>query len=128
MMSSNVVVDSVAIAIMMVVAVIISIFVFFSGYTFKEDIIVVNFGFMPIKVKYDDILLVRTNSDKTKLALFIETNEENADVKDEANNLKANAMLIFVSPSNVDNFISNIKKVNLQVPIEIVTEEKNQKW
>ena len=79
---------------------------------------------MVLKFKYDDVLLMRTNSDKSMFILFMETNEEKADVKDEENNLKANILQIFVSKDNVDAFISNIKKHNQMVPVEIITEEK----
>jgi len=124
MMSIHYELDIVAIVIMTLVIAFLVCFVFLSGYTFKEDYFALNLGVMVLKFKYDDVLLMRTNSDKSMFILFMETNEEKADVKDEENNLKANILQIFVSKDNVDAFISNIKKHNQMVPVEIITEEK----
>ncbi len=120
-------VDIMATIIMLFVALILSIFIFFSGYTLRSTDIIINIGFAPLKVKYDDILLVRTNSDKSLLFIYVETTDAKADVIDEQNNLKANIIQIFIAEKNVDDFISTVKQHNKLVPVEIITLENNKK-
>ena len=119
-MSQYLPLDIVSCIVMVIVATLISLFVFFSRYEVKEDKLVRYIGFLKEEIKYEDIYLMRVNSEKTILLLYIKADDSNAEIHDEESGLSANVAQIFISQNKVDEFISAIKDKSKDLAFEIL--------
>ena len=120
MMSQYLPLDIVSTIIMVIVGVLISIFVFASRYEVKEDKIVRYIGFLKEEIKYEDIYLMRVDSKKTMLLLYVKADEKTAKIHDEDSNLYANIIQVFISSEKVDEFISCVKDNAKDLAFEIL--------
>ena len=126
MMSQYLPLDIVATIIMAIVAAIIALFIFGSRYVVNENGVTRYIGFLKESIKYDDIYLMRTNSSKTVLLLYVRAEDEKtAQVKDEISNLSANITQIFIPTSKVDEFINCVKENAKNLAFEILPDEKD---
>ena len=74
--------------------------------------------------KYEDIYLMRVNSSKTMLLIYVKADsEDKADIKDESSNLYANISQIFISPTKVDEFVNAVKSNAKDLAFEILPDE-----
>ena len=105
---------------MIIVAALISLFVFGSRYEVKETKIVRYIGFLKEEIKYEDIYLMRVDSNKTMLLLYVRANEKDADVHDNDSDLYANIVQVFISSSKIDEFISSVKDNAKDLAFEIL--------
>ena len=119
-MSQYLPLDIVSVVIMLIVATLIVIFVFFSRYEVHKDKIVRWIGLLKEEIKFEDIYLMRVNSEKTILLLYIKADEKNADVHDEDSNLHANVAQIYIDHSKMDEFISAVKANYKDLAFEIL--------
>lgn len=120
MMSQYLPLDIVSSIIMIIVAALISLFVFGSRYEVKETKIVRYIGFLKEEIKYEDIYLMRVDSNKTMLLLYVRANEKDADVHDNDSDLYANIVQVFISSSKIDEFISSVKDNAKDLAFEIL--------
>ena len=120
MMSQYLPVDIVSTIIMAIVAVLISIFVFASKYVVTDKKIVRYIGFLKEEIKYEDIYLMRVDSKKTMLLLYVKADEKTANIHDEDSNLYANIVQIFIPSNKMDEFISSVKDNEKDLAFEIL--------
>ena len=120
MRSSFAPLDIVATCIMVLVMVVLIWLVFFSRYIVKENGIIRYIGFFRNFVKYEDIYLMRVNSKKTTLIIYVKADEKKAQIKDEASGLNANAIQVFIKPDDIDEFINAVKTNSKELAFEIV--------
>ena len=117
--------DIVAVIIMAAVLAILPIFVFFSRYKVSKDGIARYIGFFKEAIKYEDIYLMRVNSSKTILLLYVKAeDEEKAQVKDETTGLTANLVQIYISQDKMDDFISAVKANAKDLAFEILPDSE----
>ncbi|MGN0744793.1 MAG: hypothetical protein ACI4MZ_05950 [Christensenellales bacterium] len=115
--------DSPAIAIVSLVAAtliaVASLLVLFnSTYNFKDDRIVATLGFFVDKIKYDEILCVKQNSETREIFLITKgLKESDGDV----------SFRINVSTKNVDDFIKRLREHIGDVIVEVFTPDKKDK-
>lgn len=115
--------DSPAIAIVSLVAAtliaVASLLVLFnSTYNFKDDHIVATLGFFVDKIKYDEILCVKQNSETREIFLITKgLKESDGDV----------SFRINVATKNVDDFIKRLREHIGDVIVEVFTPEKKDK-
>ncbi len=116
--------DIVASIVMVLVAGILTYFVFFSRYVVTEQGITRYIGFLKEDVKYEDIYLMRVNSEKTLLLIYVKAdNEASAQIKDESSSLSANLVQIFIQQSQMDEFINAVKANAKDLAFEILPSE-----
>ena len=120
MMSQYLPLDIVSVVIMAIVATLITLFVFFSRYEVKEDKLVRWIGFLKEEIKYEDIYLMRVNSEKTILLLYIKADEKSCDIQDENSGLYANIAQIYIAQNKIDEFVSAMKEHNKELAFEIL--------
>ena len=120
MMSQYLPVDIVSTIIMAIVAVLISVFVFTSRYVVTDTKIVRYIGFLKEDIKYEDVYLMRVDSKKTMLLLYVKADEKTAKIHDEDSNLYANIVQIFVPSNKMDEFISSVKENAKELAFEIL--------
>lgn len=123
--STNPVVDLTVSIVMIIVLIIINSFVFLSRYTIDRNNITCFIAYVIpyFKVSIDDILLIRMDSKKTILLLYIATTSDSADVVDSTSNLKANILQINIQSGRFDDFVSSVKDISPNVTVEIIDEE-----
>ncbi len=125
MMSSFIPLDAVSIVIMAIVALLIVLFIFLSRYKVSKYGIFVYIGFFKLSYKYEDVYLMRVNSSKTMLLLYVKAqNEDKADIKDDSSNLYANILQIFLPQSRVDEFVNVVKSNAKDLAFEILPDER----
>ena len=113
--------DIVATLIMAAVVAILPIFVFFSRYVVTDTKIERFIGFFKEEIKFEDIYLMRVNSKKTILLLYVKAQDENsAQIKDDNSNLSANMVQIFIDHSKMDEFINAVKQNAKDLAFEIL--------
>ena len=117
--------DIVATIVMVLVAVALGLFIFGSRYIVEEKDITRYIGFLKESIKYEDIYLMRTNSSKTILLLYVKAEDEaTAQVKDEVSNLSANITQIFIPSTKIDEFISCVKDNAKELAFEILPDKE----
>lgn len=117
--------DIVAVIIMALVVVVLPLFVFFSRYNVKQDGIDRYLGFFKESIKYEDIYLMRVNSKKTILLLYVKAEDDKeAQIKDTNSGLNANLVQIFISPDKMDEFISTVKENAKDLAFEILPDKE----
>ena len=125
MVSSFPPLDIVAVVVMVLVCLILPLFVFFSRYVVSKDGIKRYIGFIKESVKYEDIYLMRVNSSKTILLLYVKADEEDkAQIKDEKTGLSANLIQVFISQDKMDEFISTVKDNAKDLAFEIMPDSE----
>ena len=125
MVSSFPPLDIVAVVVMAIVCVILPMFVFFSRYKVSKDGITRYIGFIKEFVKYEDIYLMRVNSSKTILLLYVKAEDEKAaQIKDEKTGLSANLVQVFISKDKMDEFISIVKDNAKDLAFEIIPDSE----
>ena len=120
MMSQYLPLDIVSTIIMAIVATLISIFVFASKYVVTNKKIVRYIGFLKEEIKYEDVYLMRVDSKKTMLLLYVKADEKTAKIHDEDSNLYANIVQIFIPSNKMDEFISSVKENAKDLAFEIL--------
>lgn len=120
--SADPVLDSVAIAVLAAVAVIMAWTAFFSGYTLGKKGIVRNIGIFYETIPWDDIVLVRYNAEKTIMLLYY-TVKKNGYLKDEMTGAQAKFERVVISPKYYDDFAAAVRKRVPRVPVEVVKKE-----
>ncbi len=117
--------DIVATIIMILVAITLTYFVFFSRYVVDQNGITRYIGFLKEQVNYEDIYLVRVDSKKTMLLLYVKADDDQkAQIKDEDSKLYANLVQIFISKEMVDDFINAVKENSKELAFEILPSEE----
>ncbi len=117
--------DIVAVILMAAIAVILPIFVFFSRYVVSKDGITRYIGFFKESIKYEDIYLMRVNSKKTILLLYVKAqDEEKAQVRDEQTGLNANLVQVYIAQESMDEFISAVKNNAKDLAFEILPDSE----
>ena len=117
--------DIVAVIVMAIVLVLLPLFVFFSRYVVSKDGITRYIGFFKESVKYEDIYLMRVNSSKTILLLYVKAeDEQKAQIKDEKTGLSANLVQVFISQDKMDDFISTVKENAKNLAFEIIPDSE----
>ena len=117
--------DIVAVLIMAAVLAIMPIFVFFSRYEVTETKIERYIGFFKEEIKYEDIYLMRVNSKKTILLLYVKAQDEDkAQIKDNNSNLSANMVQIYIDSSKMDEFINAVKQNAKDLAFEILPDSE----
>ena len=125
MMSSYIPLDAASIVIMAIVALLIVLFIFLSRYKVSKNGIYVYIGFFRLSYKYEDIYLMRVNSSKTMLLLYVKAqHEDKADIKDDNSNLYANILQVFIPQSKVDEFVNAVKSNAKDLAFEILPDER----
>ena len=124
MMSQYLPLDIVSTIVMVIVGALIAWFVFFSRYELKDNALYRYIGFLKEQIKFEDIYMMRVNSQKTILLLYVKADEKDADVHDNETNLSANIIQIFIPLNKVDSFISAIKDEIKDLAFEILPDKE----
>ena len=110
--------DSPAIAIVSLIALAALLVLFNSAYRFKNDRLVATLGFFVDKIKYDDVICIKQNSETREIYLLCNGQKES----DGEVSFKIN-----VSTKRVDDFIKGMREHIGDVIVEVFTPEKKDK-
>ncbi|MGN0771189.1 MAG: hypothetical protein ACI4MI_01200 [Christensenellales bacterium] len=126
MQSYNYTLDIVATIICTIMPIIMLGMVFGSAYTLTDKGVRCNMGLFCYTVRYEDILLMRQDSDKTILILYVKTDKK-GQVVDSNSGIQANIIQINVDKKHFDAIIERIKSHNHRAIYEILPMAKEKK-
>ena len=119
MQSYNYTLDIIATIICVVMPTILLSMIYLSAYTLTERGIRCNIGVFFHTLSYQDILLIRQDSDKTVLILYIKTSKQ-GQVVDSRSGIEANILQVNVDKRHFDAIIDAIKAHNPHTIYEIL--------
>ena len=121
MVSYNHTLDTFAVIIMIFVSIALFLITFLSGYTLCNTYLLINVGLAFEKIKYEDILLLRTNSQNNILLLYFKS--QNGQIKDSDNEISANLIQVNINSKHINGIIDQLKQKNNEILVEILPEE-----
>jgi len=124
--SYNFPLDITATVICLVAPIIFNLCVWCSFYLITDSGIRCNIGLVPTTIKYEDILLMRQDSERTILLVYVKT-DGRGNVYDEDSQLRADIVQISTHPGYFDDFIQAIKTHNSGTIYEILPMQKPDK-
>ncbi|MGN0760552.1 MAG: hypothetical protein ACI4MV_01260 [Christensenellales bacterium] len=119
MQSYNYPLDIIATVICVVMPVLLLVMIYGSAYTLTERGIRCNIGVFFHTISYQDVLLIRQDSDKTVLILYIKTTKQ-GQVVDSRSGIQANILQVNVDKKHFDAVIDAIKAHNPHTIYEIL--------
>ena len=118
--------DILATVIMGVVIIVLCLAVFLCGITFKEKHICYILGFLASKICYEDIVVIRQDTEGKFLLIYYKTRGKGM-VKDNVTGINADVINVTCNSRYFDEIISKIKDKNPDILIELVTVKKREK-
>lgn len=124
--SYNYPLDITATVICIVAPILLNICVFGSYYRICDSGIKCTIGLVPTTIKYEDILLIRQDSDRTVLLIYVKTDGRGM-VTDEDAHIQADIVQINTNTNYFDDFVQAIKSHNPHTIYEILPMQKQDK-
>ncbi len=124
--SFNYPLDITATIICLVAPIVFNLCVWGSFYRISDKGIQCTIGLVPTTIKYEDILLIRQDSERTILLIYVKT-EGRGMVTDEDSHLAADIIQINTASNCFDDFIQAIKAHNRDAIYEILPMQKADK-
>lgn len=118
--------DILATVIMGFVIIILSLSVFLNGIIVKDDHITYILGFLASKIKYEDIILIRQDTENKFLLIYYKAKGKGM-VKDNKTGISADVIHVNCNNKYFDEILDKIKSSNAQILIEYVTLQPKKK-
>ena len=118
--------DILATVIAGIVVVVLSLAVFLCGLSFTDKRIVYILGFLATKIDYEDLVVIRQDTEGKFLLLYYKTKGKGM-VKDNVSGISADVVQVSCNPSRFDEIIALIKKKRPSIIVEFVTVKPRQK-
>lgn len=112
--------DILATIIMGFVIVILSLSVFLNGILVKDDHITYILGFLASKIKYEDVILIRQDTENKFLLIYYKAKGKGM-VQDKKTGISADVIHVNCNNKYFDSILDKIKQANSQIVIEFVT-------
>lgn len=118
--------DILSTVIMGITIAILSLTVFLNGILVKSDKIVYLLGFLVSKVKYEDVILVRRDTDNKFLLVYYKAKGKGM-VQDKKTGISADVLQVNCNGKYFDEILDKIKQVNTNIVVEYVTYQPPKK-
>lgn len=118
--------DILATVIMGFVIIVLSLVVFLNGMSMNDKHIRYFMGFLTSKIKYEDILLIRQDTENKFLLIYYKTKGKGM-VEDKKTGINADVLMVTCNNKYYDEIIHKIKEHNNSALIEFVTLDTKKK-
>lgn len=118
--------DILSTVIMGITIAILSLTVFLNGILVKSDKIVYLLGFLVSKVNYEDVILVRRDTDNKFLLVYYKAKGKGM-VQDKKTGISADVLQVNCNGKYFDEILDKIKQVNTNIVVEYVTYQPPKK-